>query len=535
MKLHEENPFKIRSYSNAARQIERLSEPLSQMSEDAISKIPGVGSAIQKKIATICDSGQLPLLEKYISKTPEGIRHMMNIKGIGPKKLSVIWKKMGIETPGELLYACNEDRLTRYKGFGAKTQEKIRKAIEYYLQSLGYYLYQEALAFSEDFIKFKDKNWGKSNLFSPTGDLRRQCNTLSHISYVTDIPFATIKKKLPKDFQIKADQADRLILSKEAHPEVTLYQTSKENLGTTLFQTTGSKEFLASFINRHPQIEQQRFPSEEALFQATNQPYIIPALRESAALEDSEEIKVIQPTDIRGIIHSHSTWSDGKNTLKEMTVAAKEMGMEYLVISDHSKSAGYANGLKEDQILEQHQEIDQLNEILAPFKIFKSIESDILSDGSLDYDDELLETFDLVIASIHSNLNMQEEQATERLLKAINNPFTTILGHPTGRLLLSRKGYPIQHKKVIDACVKNNVVIEINAHPRRLDIDWQFIPYAIKQGALLSIDPDAHSIEGLSYTKYGVWSAQKGGLTAEKNLSSFSLQAFEKFLEDKCS
>ncbi|HEY5968641.1 MAG TPA: PHP domain-containing protein, partial [Chitinophagaceae bacterium] len=223
----------------------------------------------------------------------------------------------------------------------------------------------------------------------------------------------------------------------------------------------------------------------------------------------------------------------GDNTLEQMAEECIKLGLEYLVISDHSKTAVYANGLTEERIREQHRQVDQLNEQYKPFKIFKSIECDILGDGSMDYSNNILSTFDLVIASVHSNLKMSEEKAMMRLMKAIENPYTTILGHMTGRLLLSRSGYPVDHKKIIDACAANHVVIELNAHPRRLDIDWRYIEYAIDKGVLISIDPDAHSLDGYNDIRYGVLAAQKAGLSKEQNLSSFSLNEFEKFLTDR--
>ena len=221
------------------------------------------------------------------------------------------------------------------------------------------------------------------------------------------------------------------------------------------------------------------------------------------------------------------------NTIEQMAKAAKAQGLGYLVLSDHSQSAGYAGGLKPERIAAQHQEIDVLNQKLAPFKIFKSIESDILNDGNLDYNEQVLNTFDLVIASVHSNLKMTQEKAMDRVLAAIRNPYTTVLGHPTGRLLLSRKGYPLDHEAIINACAENSVVIEINAHPRRLDIDWRWIEFAMEKGVLLSVNPDAHSIDGYKDTYYGVMVAQKGGLQARNNLSSFSLVQFEEFLSSQ--
>jgi DNA polymerase (family X) len=252
-------------------------------------------------------------------------------------------------------------------------------------------------------------------------------------------------------------------------------------------------------------------------------------------LDDAEKNipTLIQPSDIRGIIHSHSTWSDGSNSIEEMAAACIKKGLEYLVISDHSKSAFYANGLNEERIIAQQQLIDDLNKKIAPFRIFKSIECDILNDGSLDYGNDVLSSFDLVITSVHSNLKMTEEKAMTRLLKAIENPYTTILGHMTGRLLLSRPGYPVDHVRIIEACKANKVVIELNAHPRRLDMDWRFIRNAVSQGVLISIDPDAHAIDGYDDNRYGVLAAQKGGLSKEQNLSSFSLTDFEKYISKK--
>ncbi len=534
MTLHEENPFKIRSYSNAARQIERLPKALSSMNIEDIGKIPGIGTAILKKIETLLDTGSFPQLEKYQENTPEGVQNLLSIKGIGPKKLAVIWKEMGIETPGELLYACHEDRLTRFKGFGAKTQEKIKKAIEYYLQSRGFFLYAEALSYSDELLNNLNDLFDKEVDFLPTGALRRQCNTLDILEYVTTLPIEKMLPHLPNDFQIAEKSTDTLTLEKQAHPKVKFYTSSPNETGSTLFRTTGTEDFIHAFYKKNKGLKEEIFQTEKEIFRHAGCSFIPPALRE-CPLEDipSSQSSLIQQTDIKGIIHSHSKWSDGKNSIEEMAKAAQRLGMEYLVISDHSKSAGYANGLSVERVQQQQEEIDQLNEKLSPFKIFKSIESDILSDGSLDYDDEILKSFDLVIASVHSNLYMEKEQATQRLLTAISNPYTTILGHPTGRLLLSRKGYPIDHKAIIDVCIKNNVVIEINAHPRRLDLDWSYIPYALQKGALLSINPDAHSVEGIKDTVYGVFSAQKGGLTAEKNLSSFPLQEFENCLEKR--
>ena len=241
--------------------------------------------------------------------------------------------------------------------------------------------------------------------------------------------------------------------------------------------------------------------------------------------------ELIRTEDIKGIVHNHSTYSDGIHTLRQMAEYVRDSGFDYFVISDHSKAAFYANGLSEDRILMQQREIDELNAELAPFKIFKSIECDILADGSLDYEDEVLESFDLVISSIHSNLKMDQDKAMRRLIAAIENPYTHILGHPTGRLLLSREGYPIDHKTIIDACADHNVIIELNANPHRLDLDWEYIDYAIEKGVKIAINPDAHSKEAIHYIKYGVAAARKGGLTKENCLNTMDLASFQEWVD----
>jgi DNA polymerase (family X) len=315
--------------------------------------------------------------------------------------------------------------------------------------------------------------------------------------------------------------------------------TGKSAFKNHLFKYAGSDEFIKAFVEEFPDVDVNKIDGndDKLLFENAGLNFIPFFLRESALIINSAKQKkfdsFIQPGDIKSIIHSHSNWSDGSNTIEVMAKAAIDKKFEYLVISDHSKTAVYANGLSEERIKEQHAYVDELNTQLAPFKIFKSIESDILNDGSLDYSNEVLKTFDLVIASVHSNLKMPEDKAMMRLIKAIENPYTTILGHMTGRLLLSRKGYPVDHKKIIDACAANNVVIELNAHPSRLDIDWRHIDYALEKNVLISIDPDAHSIEGFDHVRYGVLAAQKAMVTKEQNLSSFSLKEFEAFLAIK--
>lgn len=374
-----------------------------------------------------------------------------------------------------------------------------------------------------------------ANKFSLTGDFRRQNETLEFIEIVADVE----KDKMVTSFigiegaQIDEQAEHYLVVHIPGQPKLKFYLVETEMFYETLFTTTGSNDFLIAFL------EEYKIPgkpqSEEVIFEANQLDFIPPAQRENPQILSKAAKhalpQLIQEKDIRAIIHSHSTWSDGVDSIEKMAKAAIDKGLEYMVISDHSQIAYYAQGLSPERIAAQHQEVDTLNAKLTPFKIFKSIEVDILNDGYLDYTPKVLNTLDLVITSVHSNLKMSQEKAMDRVLAAVRNPFTTILGHPTGRLLLSRKGYPLDHKVLIDTCAENNVVIEINAHPRRLDIDWRWIEYAVERGVLLSIDPDAHAVAGYHDVYYGVMIAQKGGLTAKQNLSSYSLVEFEAFLE----
>ena len=513
MDIHGENSFKTRSYSGAAFALEKLPTSLDGLPLEKITAIKGIGDAIGKKIQEIQQTGELRLLKDYIHKTPPGIVEMLEIKGLGPKKIATIWKEMEVESIGELLYACQENRLLLYKGFGERTQQNVRDAIEFRLRNAGSHLYAEVEAYALA-LDAKLRAAFPSEKLAITGDFRRQLETIDKLQWVTTADPETLSAACGPDGDIP----------------VEFIRCSPEDFTRTLFLTSCSGEFLETVQRRPGWDPSGRFDSEEALFGSVGLPYIQPFRREQNSFTDTP---VIQPADVKAVIHSHSTWSDGSNSLEEMAAACLAKGFEYLVISDHSKSAFYANGLKEDRILEQHRQIDELNARLAPFTIFKSIECDILNDGTLDYGDEILSSFDLVIASVHSNLKMSEEKAMSRLLRAIENPYTAILGHLTGRLLLSRPGYPVDHKKIIDACVQNKVVIELNAHPRRLDMDWRWVGYALDRGALISIDPDAHSIAGYEVIRYGVLAAQKAGLTAQRNLSSKSRDEFRAWLSER--
>ncbi|RYD98832.1 MAG: DNA polymerase/3'-5' exonuclease PolX [Sphingobacteriales bacterium] len=535
MDIHGDDSFRAKSYAAAAFRIEKVPEPLAELNIEQLKALPAIGPSLAKKIEELNASGKLSALEDYLEKTPKGVVEMLHIKGIGPKKIALLWQDLGIESIGELEYACQENRLVTLKGFGAKTQASILASIQFIKANSGFCLYAEADLMVRQVFQFFTSNYPDAQ-YSPAGAFRMQRNVLDSIDWVCTLnKEAIIAAFAHMSFEM-TESEDQLSIKLEGLPPLHFFLAKGEAaFYLQLFKLSSSADFLQAFETDYSYPE--NLSSEQDIFNHNQLAYIVPALRENPEhLKQATANKLpglIQPNDIKGIIHSHSTYSDGQHSLEQMAKAAKEKGYEYLVISDHSQAAFYANGLSPERIAQQHIEIDKLNRQLTPFKIFKSIEADILNDGRLDYDDHVLASFDLVIASVHSNLKMTEEKAMQRILTAIQHPATSILGHPTGRLLLSRAGYPVDHKTLIDACVAHQVVIEINAHPRRLDLDWTWIEYALSQGAMLSINPDAHSMEGMDLVKYGVLSAQKGGLTKERNLSSFSLAEMEAFVAQK--
>lgn len=539
MDINGENAFKSKTYSIAAYHIEKLPLPLADTDRREIAGIKGIGSSVATKIGELLDTGSLAVLREYIEITPAGVIELLNLKGLGPKKIHTIWKEMGIHSIGELEYACNENRLTRYKGFGEKTQNNVLESIRFYNQNIGHFLYAQIEPLFSTIVKYLEGLFGQNKVLA-TGPFRRQNVTVEELEFIVTGSKESIKPKFQTAYPPELlEETESSLLYKLTNGLRLRLLTGEENSFKKQFLTSASPEFIESFFEHYSKksFEQSEPESEIEIFEAASLPFINPCIRESGGIlkkaASGNLPELIETRDIRGIIHNHSTWSDGIHTIEELANDLIKNQFEYLVISDHSKTAAYANGLSVERLQEQHRYIDELNQKLKPFKIFKSIESDILNDGSLDYPDEVLHTFDLVIASVHSNLYMNKEKAMMRLNRAIENPYTTILGHPTGRLLLSRNGYPIDHEAIIDACVANDVVIEINANPHRLDLDWKWIEYAIDKGALLSIDPDAHSIDGLYDIKYGVLASQKGGLTPKNNLSSYTLAKFEDFLAQR--
>ena len=525
MELQNENPFRTKAMASASFKLDKLPFRIEETSLEELSAQPGIGKSTAEKAKEVATTGTFKELQDLLENTPSGIVEMLNIKGLGPKKIQIIWKELEIESIGELLYACNENRLVEAKGFGLKTQEDIKKSIEFSISNKGWFLYAKVFGVAEVFFNELKAHFPAS-LLSFTGDFRRKCEVLSTVDLLISESIESVEKFLGA-YTLVEKTENSIEITDELGFTFKVFSSNINDFYLDLILSTGSTahlDLLSTILVDLPPLS-----SEEAIYRNLGLDYIEPELREGldeiTRAQNHTLPQLIQYKNLKGTLHNHSSYSDGVHSLEQMALNCKEvLGLEFLGICDHSKTAVYANGLSIQRLEQQWKEISSLNEKLAPFRIFSGIESDILGDGSLDYPDEILAKFDFVVASVHSNLKMDEDKATARLIKAIENPYTTILGHPTGRLLLSRSGYPIDYKKVIDACASNEVVIEINANPLRLDLDWRWHRYAIEKGVLLSINPDAHRTEGLQDMQYGVWVAQKGGVQSKDCLNTYSLQ-----------
>jgi DNA polymerase (family 10) len=548
MELHDENSFKIRGYQNAIFNLDKTDVELGGLSLDALEKIDGIGKSIAKTISEINSVGISSILQEFLNTTPEGIVELLDIKGIGPKKIKVLWKELGIESGHELKEAANAGLVAKLKGFGDKTQQTIINALEFKEANANKLHYAEAEKLVVEIIA-QLKEIQPEMLCEATGEIRRKMEVIELIDILIgldDIDELEEALDESEDFEQVLELSGPITWRghfKQFRIPVQFSYCDKKAFVTEQFLRTGNalhiNEIVKDNLSLKDLVKQGNFSNETEIYRAANFAFIAPEMREGTfeieAAKNGALPNLVEMKDLKGILHNHSTYSDGRHSLEQMAVHCKNLGYEYLGICDHSKSAFYANGLKEDRLIQQHAEIDELNKKLAPFKIFKGIESDILYDGNLDYDDQVLDSFDFIVASVHSILNMKIEKATQRLLTAIENPYTTILGHPTGRLLLRREGYPIDHKAVIDHCAKYNVVIEINANPWRLDLDWRWVHYAIEQGVKLSINPDAHKMEGYDDMYYGLLAGRKGGLSAAMTFNALNAQEIGEYFTERKS
>lgn len=551
LELKGENPFKSRAYYNAARIIEVLDEDLETLvKEGRLKDVKGIGDALSKKLTELVTTGKLQYYEELKQSIPPGLMDMLKIPGLGPKKVKVLYDKLGITTVGELEYACIENRLLSLPGFGEKTQKKILEGIQFVKQFSGYHLYSEAY---QEAVKLKEhlERTGLVIRCEIAGSLRRKKEIVKDIDIIAtshtprELMDSFVNFQDIKNVVAKGDTKTSVILKSGINADLRVVRD--EEFPYALHHFTGSKEHNTAMRHRAKAmgIKMNEYglfkddvliecASEEEIFEKLNLQYIPPELRENAgeieAAERGEIPVLVEEKDLKGIFHVHTTYSDGRSSLANIVDRARELGYSYIAITDHSKSASYANGLDEERLLEQWEEIEDLNRKYSDFTILKGIEVDILPDGSLDYSDDVLGKFDLVIASIHFHFKMSRQEMTRRLIRAIENKHTHIIGHLTGRLLLSRDGYDIDIYQVIEAAREYGKVLEINSSPYRLDLDWRYIKYARDRGVKFAICPDAHSTDGLEDVKYGVGIARKGWLEAKDIINTYDIQQLLHFL-----
>jgi DNA polymerase (family 10) len=552
LELKGENPFKVRAYSNAARTIEILEEDLGVIAQQGLLKeMKGIGETLAQHITELVTTGRLQLYEDLKTSIPSGHLEMLKIPGLGPKKIKALYDKLDIKTIGELEYACLENRLVDLQGFGKKSQERVLRGIQQVKKYQGQYLYGEVINTAQEVFK-KILSHPKVIRGSLAGSLRRKMEVVRNINLVlsTHRPQEVLAafSKLPEVEVVRFKDKTSARYSLFSGVEVDLRIATDQAFPYSLFCFTGSLGHWNAMLERAKVMDLKlseeglrrngrliSCKEERRIFDAMGLDFIPPELRENQGEIEASEVhqlpRLIGDQDIKGIFHVHSFYSDGKNSIRSMAQASKKMGFAYMGLSDHSQSARYAGGLTLEKLEKQWKEIDQVNQEMEEFTIFKGIESDILPDGSLDYEHAILKEFDFVIASVHSHFNMSREEMTQRVINAIRNPHTTILAHPTGRLLLAREPYAIDMMQIIDEASRSGVAIELNAHPYRLDIDWRLCKYAKEKGVKIAINPDAHEEEGLKDTYYGVGIGRKGWLEPGDLLNTMDLEEMKAFLE----
>jgi DNA polymerase (family 10) len=527
------NPYRAKAYSHAADSLAALAVPLDRLiEEDRLREIPGVGEAISDIITKLHRTGSHPSLEKLRQEIPAGVLEMLTVPGLRPEKVLRLYRDLGITSLAELEAAAKEDRIKKAKGLGPALQTKILENLAIARSGEGRLHLHRAATLLQHAKETLGSTRPELKRVTLAGDFRRGCELVGDLALVAEAPPSDARPAVPDSSGLKVLLADR------------------NHFGAVLLQATGSAahlDDLRSLAERKGMrleadgLHKGRSVTggkEEDIYRALGLPFIEPELREGRgeierALKGKLP-KLVTDRDLRGILHCHTDGSDGTETLEAMAKATRQRGFEYFGVADHSKSAHYAGGLSVEQIEVQHRDADRLNKSFGKdFRILKGIESDILADGSLDYPDEILESFDFVVASIHGRFKLDRKAQTERLLKAVCNPHTTILGHMTGRQLQRRPGYDIDVEKVLRACARHCVAVEINAHPWRLDLDWRWHQAALDFGCMMSINPDAHSIRELDHMHWGVEMARKGGVPPDRVLNAMTLPEITRYLRQK--
>lgn len=559
------NPFEARAYENAARTINGLDGDINQLvHEDKLKGTPGLGPRILQRIEEAVQTDNISYLDELRASTPAIKLEMMRIPGVGPKRINTIYDQLHVNSIAELEQACKDDRVAHIPGFGKKTQDKILQGIAFLAQHADRFLYPVAEEEAEK-IRSALETLPQIVRLQVAGSLRRRRETVKDIDMVASVADdAGIEdRRIIMDFFTSQPSVQAITGHGDTKSSVVLTSGIAMDLRVvndsqfpyTLHHFSGSREHhiplrrralsMGMTINDYGLFKtssgkEELVPchDENDLYAALGMDYIEPELREDmgeieAAIQHTLPV-LVQERDLRGLLHVHSTWSDGQNTIREMAEACIARGYTYLGITDHSKVAAYAGGLSEDDLMRQHEEVERLNEeYRGRLYILHGTECDILKDGALDFADRVLARLDFVVASIHSNFQMSQEEQTRRLVRAIANPFVDMVGHPTGRILLSREGYPLDMDEIIDAAARHNTCIEINASPLRFDLDWRFVRKARDRGIKIPINPDAHSLAGIDVMRYGIGVARKGWLRPTDVLNTLEIDELLAFFQQR--
>jgi len=530
LEIQDENPFKVRAYRNGARALESLPGDLRTLIEQKkLGEVPGIGKALEEKITQLLTTGKMDYFEELRREVPPGVLEMLAIPSFGPKKARVVWKDLGISSIDGLRQAATEHKLASLKGFGEKTEKKILEGIEFLQKNTGQYLLSDALPVARRLIEHL-KAQKTVQRVSIAGSLRRWKEVVKDIDLLAssdDAPsvmehfihaegVAEILGKGETKTSVRMTsgmQVDLRVVSDAQFPCALAYFTGSKEHNVVLRQLA---QKMGLKINEYGITEGSRnfdVPDEAALYRILGLAYVPPELRENTGEVDHPvPSQLIDFKSLKGVFHTHSTWSDGTAEIEAMAEKARSMGLSYMGLSDHSKAAAYANGLNEDRLVQQMREIDRLNRKWKDFRILKGLECDILPDGTLDLTPEILSQLDFVIGSVHSRFEMSEKEMTDRVCRAIANEHFDILGHPTGRLLLSREGYKLDLGRVLETAKKHDKIVELNAYPNRLDLDWIHCRRAKELGVMLAINPDAHSTADLENIEYGIATARRAWL-----------------------
>ena len=531
LELSEPNRFKALAFERAARAISALDRDLRDLvaSED-LYKTPGVGERTGAVIEELLRSGRSQYLEELRKQYPPAIFEMLRVPGMGLKKIGLLYQKLGISNLDELEAAARAGRLATLRGFGAKTQQKILDGVEKARRHESRFLLPAGIETGE-LIRQRLAAVDEIENAEISGSVLRRLEVIRNVNIVvaTRQPRRVIKalEKIVDRLEAIDESTAKGVARNQI--DVWFHLAPPEEFGSALLRTTGSDEFVSAFLER---AGKRTAAKEQDLFRLARIPYIDPERRETADdLRLKKRRSLVELADLRGTFHVHTTFSDGRHTVLEMLTAARDRELEYVGLSDHSKTAYYAGGLTVEGLREQQAEIERQRPAVKPLRVFKGTEADILPDGSIDYDAQTLATFDFVIASVHSKFAMPKDEMTERLLRALDNPFVTFLGHLTGRLLLSRDGYTMEFDRVFERAAERGVMIEINGNPRRLDIDWRLVGRALDRGVRFGIHPDAHSIHEYAALISGTWAARKAGLSAKEIFNTKPVEEVAEYLK----